>query len=499
MPLKLSFAEPALPRRGAVVVTAVEGGRLSPSGRALDERLGGTVRRAIRAHGYKGGRRQTLYLAAPAGIAADGVLVAGLGKAGGLDADETAGVGGAIAAALDRHRVAEASVHADMPRGAPLDAPAAAAHLAYGMRLRSYRFDRYRTRMKDSEKPSLAKATLLAPGAAAARRAFAPLDRIADGVFLTRDLVSEPANVLSPDALAKAAQRELRPLGVEVEVLRPARLRQLGMGALLGVAQGSANEPRVVAMRWRGSRSARPDVALVGKGVTFDTGGISIKPSASMEDMKWDMGGAGVVIGTMKALAGRKAKAHVAAVVGLVENMPSGTAQRPGDVVTSMSGQTVEVINTDAEGRLLLADALWYAQKKFRPKAIIDLATLTGAILVALGQERAGLFANDDKLARLLEKAGEETGERVWRMPLGKEYHEHIDSKIADMKNVGAGRYAGSIAGAVFLERYIDGVPWAHLDIAGVTWRTKARPLVPAGGTAFGVRLLERYVAGNLE
>ena len=321
---------------------------------------------------------------------------------------------------------------------------------------------------------------------------------IADGVILTRDLVSEPANVINPKTLAQEA-RKLSKLGVKVEVLGQARLKQLGMGALLGVAQGSANEPQVVVMHWNGAAAAKTQpVAFVGKGVTFDSGGISIKPSGGMEDMKWDMGGSGVVIGLMKALAARKAKVNAVGVVGLVENMPSGTAQRPGDIVTSMSGQTIEVINTDAEGRLVLADVLWYTQKRFKPKVMIDLATLTGAVIIALGDLHAGLFSNSDELCDRLGKAGLAVGERIWRLPLASEYDKLIDCDAADMKNVGS-RGAGSITAAQFLQRFVAGVPWAHLDIAAVTWSKKNKPTVPKGGTGFGVRLLDRFVADYYE
>ncbi|HJN24943.1 MAG TPA: leucyl aminopeptidase, partial [Rhodospirillales bacterium] len=338
-------------------------------------------------------------------------------------------------------------------------------------------------------------------GSIKARSTFAPMDKVADGVFMTRDLVSEPANVIYPETLAKQAQ-SLSKLGVKVEVLGEAQMRKLGMGALLGVGQGSDREPRLVVMRWNGKKGkARNDapVAFVGKGVTFDTGGISIKPSGGMEDMKWDMGGSGVVIGLMRALAGRKANANVVGVVGLVENMPSGTAQRPGDIVTSMSGQTIEVLNTDAEGRLVLADALWYTKERFKPKFMVDLATLTGAIIICLGDQKAGLFSNDDKLSQQLSDAGEAVDESVWRMPMGDNYDKMLNCDAADMKNISGGRGAGSITAAQFLKRFVDKTPWAHLDIAGVTWSNKASPVAPKGGTAFGVRLLDRLVADNYE
>jgi leucyl aminopeptidase len=328
------------------------------------------------------------------------------------------------------------------------------------------------------------------------------LDKVADGIFFTRDLVSEPPNVLYPETLARHA-RSLAKLGVKVEVLGIAQMKKLGMGALLGVGQGSVRESRLVVMRWdgggrRGPGRASAPIAFIGKGVTFDTGGISIKPAANMGDMKWDMGGSAVVIGLMKALAGRKAKVNAVGVVGLVENMPDGNAQRPGDIVTSMSGQTIEVLNTDAEGRLVLADALWYCKERFKPKFMIDLATLTGAIIIALGHETAGMFSNNDVLAGRLAAAGKAVREPVWRLPLGEDYDKALKSTIADMRNIG-GRAAGSITAAQFLQRFVGKVPWVHLDIAGVAWSEKEAPTAPRGGTGFGVRLLDRLVADHYE
>ena len=449
---------------------------------------------------FTGKRNQTLAVIAPAGTKASRIVLLGLGNGDRFDALAAQAAGGTAVAALAQTGDKTAAIVVDTVKGSKLSASEAAAHVAYGAALRSYRFDKYRTKEKAEDKPSLATLTVATRDAAAARKAFAPLAKIADGVFLTRDLVSEPANVIFPVSLADQA-KTLTKLGIKVQVLDRRQMERLGMGALLGVAQGSANEPRMVAMRWDGApraRAKRP-VAFVGKGVTFDTGGISIKPSGGMEDMKWDMGGSGVVIGLMKALAGRKAKVNAVGVVGLVENMPSSTAQRPGDVVTSMSGQTVEVINTDAEGRLVLGDALWYCQDKFKPHTVIDLATLTGAIIVALGNVHAGLFANDDELADWLTEAGKAVGESVWRMPLGDDFDKQINSDIADMKNVG-GRGGSAITAAQFIKRFIkDGVHWAHLDIAGVTWSKKDTATVPKGGTAFGVRLLDRLVADRYE
>ena len=371
-----------------------------------------------------------------------------------------------------------------------------AAHMALGVKLRGWRIDTYRTRQPEKAKPTLKTVTLVAAGAEAA---WDKLSAVAAGVAFTRELVSEPANILYPESFVERC-RHLADLGVKITVLDKAAMEELGMGSLLGVAQGSVREARLLAMEWDGTggTSDKP-VVFVGKGVTFDTGGISIKPAAGMEDMKWDMGGAGAVAGAMKALAGRKAKAHVVGICGLVENMPDGNAQRPGDIVTSMSGQTIEVLNTDAEGRLVLCDALTWAQKTYAPEVVIDLATLTGAILVSLGDQYAGLFSNDDGLSDDLIAAGKASGDELWRFPLSDAYNKLIDSPIADMKNIG-GRYAGSITAAQFLKRFIDdGVKWAHLDIAGMVWSDKPGATWDKGATGYGVRLIDQLVADKFE
>jgi leucyl aminopeptidase len=333
----------------------------------------------------------------------------------------------------------------------------------------------------------------------AATQAFAPARAIAEGVTLARDLVNEPANVLGPAEFAARA-KALSKLGVQVEVLGPAALKKLGMGALLAVGQGSARPSHVAVLQWKGGgpKGGAP-IAIVGKGVTFDTGGISLKPAAGMEDMKGDMAGAACVVGLMHELAARKAKVNAVGVIGLVENMPSGTAQRPGDVVTSMSGQTIEVLNTDAEGRMVLGDCLWYVQERFKPKAVVNLATLTGAVMVALGKEHAGLFSNNDELANNLVVAGSATGEKLWRLPLGPKYDKMIDSKVADMKNTG-GKWGGSISAAQFLQRFIkEGTPWAHLDIAGTAMSSVDSDINRSWGSGFGVRLLDRLIADHYE
>ncbi len=480
---------------------------LTPSARALNETLGGLLERAMGTSRFQGRKDQALSLVAPGEGKLDRVVLLGLGKAAEIDDVRMQAAGGKIHAVLAPEGVAVATVAVDTVDGCPLTAEAMAAEMAYGATLRSYRFSKYLTKEKEEDKPGLKALAFACEKHASAEERFAVLQRIADAVFFTRDLVSEPANVIYPESLAAAA-KTLTKLGVKVDILGESQMRKLGMNALLGVGQGSARESQLVVMQWQGagkpkkngkdgSEDERP-IAFVGKGVTFDTGGISIKPSAGMEDMKWDMAGSAVVIGLMMALAGRKAKVNAVGVVGLVENMPSGTAQRPGDIVTSMSGQTIEVLNTDAEGRLVLADALWYTKERFHPKFMIDLATLTGAILIALGHERAGLFSNNDDLARSISEAGDKVKEPVWRMPLGDAYDKAIKSDAADMKNIG-NRAAGSITAAQFLQRFVGETAWAHLDIAGMAWTKENRDVVPKGATAFGLRLLDRLVADGYE
>jgi leucyl aminopeptidase len=425
-------------------------------------------------------------------------VLAGLGKHDAVDARSLEDLGGTLAAHLNAVGETTATVVVAIDDTAAIAAATAGAHLAFGVALRSYRFDKYRTTEKPERKPTLTALTVTGPDPTAARKAYKRFAASAEAVAFTRDLVSEPGNVIYPETLAEQAAG-LAPLGLDVEILDEERMRALGMGALLGVAQGSIRPPRLVVMRWMGGEDGAPPVAFIGKGVTFDTGGISIKPAAGMGEMKWDMAGSAVVIGLMRLLAARSAKANAVGVVGLVENMPSGSAMRPGDIVTSMSGQTIEVLNTDAEGRLVLADALWYCQDRFKPALMIDLATLTGAIIVALGHDHAGLFANDDALADRLVAAGKAVGEKLWRLPLADSYNTAIDSDAADVKNIAGDRAAGSIIGAQFVQRFVNKVPWAHLDIAGVAWSKKDAPTVPKGATAFGVRLLDRFVADYYE
>jgi len=375
----------------------------------------------------------------------------------------------------------------------------AAARVGLGAALRSWRYDRYRTKLKDNQKPTLDEVVIVGGGSGAGKRYEQRWAPVVEGVSLTRELVTEPANIIYPETFVERVQAAVKGSGLEVEVLDRSAMQKLGMGALLGVAQGSVREARLLVLKWNGGGKTGQPTAFVGKGVTFDTGGISIKPAAGMEAMKWDMGGAGAVAGALKALALRKAKANIVGICGLVENMPGGNAQRPGDVVTTMSGQTVEVINTDAEGRLVLADAVCYVQRKFKPSTVIDLATLTGAILISLGHEWAGLFSNDEDLAGKLQRAGEESGDKLWRMPLAESFDRLIDSPIADMKNVGP-REGGSITAAQFIQRFVEtGTKWAHIDMAGKAWSDKAGSTYEKGATGYGVRLLDQYVADVLE
>ena len=430
------------------------------------------------------------------GFALQGGKVVRLALAGLGDAD-TAALEKAGAGLTAKYLTSGESVLVLDLTGSALSATQTAAVLM-GARLRGWRLDTYRTTLKDDQKPSLGEIVVVgAPHGTEA--AWAIEAAVAEGVEFTRELVTEPANVIYPESFVARCQARYAGTGLEVRVLDETEMTALGMGALLGVSQGSVRPPRILAIVWNGGAAGVKPTAFVGKGVTFDSGGISIKPAAGMEDMKWDMGGAGAVAGTMLALARRGAKANVVGVCGLVENMPDGNAQRPGDVVTTMSGQTVEVINTDAEGRLVLCDALTWVQREYAPSAVIDLATLTGAIIVSLGHEHAGIFSNDDTLTANLLAAGMTSGDTLWRFPLGAAYDKLIDSPIADMKNTGP-RYGGSITAAQFLQRYIaKGTPWAHLDIAGTVWTDKPGPTWDKGASGFGVRLLDRFVRDTLE
>ena len=481
--------------RGDETLVVFVGGdlKLGETAAAILGAVSGLIASAAATAAFKGKAKTALDILAPAGLGFGRLLVIGTQAKGAPTGNDGVALGGFVMGKL--RDGAKATVLFDLP-GAE-STPKAAADFAQGVQLRAYRFDRYKTKKEDNEKPGPTSVTLAVRPVEAAREYAGVAGSIADGVELARTLVNEPPNVLFPIEFARRAA-ELSKLGVEIEILDMPAMEKLGMRALLGVGQGSAHESRVVVMRWKGStRDAKP-VAFVGKGVCFDTGGISIKPAAGMEDMKGDMAGAACVVGLLHALAARKAKVDAIGVIGLVENMPDGKAQRPGDIVTSMSGQTIEIINTDAEGRLVLADLLWYVQERFKPEFMIDLATLTGAILVALAAEYAGQFSNNDVLAERLHKAGLETGEKVWRLPLGPAYDKLIDSKFADMKNTG-GRHAGSITAAQFLQRYVNDTPWVHLDIAGTGMGSPQDDTNQSWGSGWGVRLLDRLVADHYE
>ena len=493
---KIAFGPFAAPQRGVLVVFCDEGLKFGPATAKVLGSATGLVARAAKAERFTGKSGKSLDLIMPEGLKIDRLTVIGVGKVADLKAQDFVKFGGTAMGKLSVG-ASEATVLAEMPAGAGMSGEQA-ADLAQGALLRAYDFDRYKTKRKDDDKPPQKRSiTIATANVAAARKAYVAREAIAGGVLMARDLVNEPANILYPEEFARRAQA-LKKVGVAVEVLDVKAMTKLGMGALLGVGQGSRRDSRVVVMRWNGGKKGDAPVAFIGKGVCFDTGGISIKPAAGMEDMKGDMAGAACVVGLMQALGARKAKVNAVGVIGCVENMPDGNAQRPGDIVTSMSGQTIEIINTDAEGRLVLADVLWYTAKRFKPKFMIDLATLTGAIIVALGQEFAGMFANNDELSHRLHLAGEATDEKVWRMPLSPFYDKMIDSKFADMKNTG-GRYGGSITAAQFLHRFVGKTPWAHLDIAGTAMGSPQTDTNRSWSSGWGVRLLDQLVADHYE
>ena len=500
--MDIRFVEFSLPQSGAVVVGIWEDSVLTRAARRLDEATEGSISRALAAAPrFHGKKNELLPVIGPPNLPVTRIVLAGLGKPEAVDARVLEDVGGNLVAHLNSAGETEATFAIDLSDPAPVKPAEAAARLAFGAALRAYRFDKYRTKQKPEQKASMSALTVAAESPGEAKQAYDPLAAAAASVAFTRDLVSEPANELYPETMAERTAALAGPdlPGLTVEVLNDERLRGIGMNALLAVGQGSVRPPRVVVMQYRGAAADTAPLAFIGKGVTFDTGGISIKPAAGMGDMKWDMAGAGVVIGLLRLLAARRARINAVGIVGLVENMPGGNAQRPGDIVRSLSGQTIEVLNTDAEGRLVLADVLWYCQDRFKPKLMVDLATLTGAVIVALGHENAGLFANNDELADRLIAAGKSVGEPVWRLPLGDSYDRAINSDAADVKNIAGDRAAGSIIGAQFVQRFVNNVPWAHLDIAGVAWSKKDAPTVPKGATAFGVRLLDRFVADYYE
>jgi leucyl aminopeptidase len=493
---QVRFVKLEAPATGSAVLLTAQGLKLGPVATGLAEAAGGTFARAAAASKFEGKSLKSLQLLAPAALALDRLVFLGLGDLAKLSRQDWLKLGGTIPGAVGGE--GEVTVLLERPDEGPISAEEA-AEVALGIDLRSYTFEKYKTKKKDDDNSAPPRRFALAVAdPRKAQQAWNVASAVADGVAFARDLVNEPANALGPVEFAERL-KGLAKLGVDVKIMAEPELRRLKMAALLGVAQGSERPPRVVVMHWSNGRAKDKPVAFVGKGVVFDTGGISIKPAAGMEDMKGDMGGAAAVAGLMHTLAARKAKVNAIGIVGLVENMPDGKAQRPGDVVTSMSGQTIEVINTDAEGRLVLADLLTYVQRKEQPAAMIDLATLTGAIIVALGNHHAGLFSNNDALAEELLTAGKESGEKAWRMPLGPEYDKLMDSKIADVKNTG-GRHAGSITAAQFLQRFVEkDTPWAHLDVAGTAMGSPANETNRSWGSGWGVRILDEFLRARYE
>lgn len=511
-PLEITFAPLTAALESTTVVFAAAELALAESVAALNQKSGGIILKAADAASFKGKAKSSFEVLAPAKIDADRLIVAGAGKTADLSDTDWAMLGGYAYAQIAARKTARAGVIADFDDTGDTKPAEAAALIGFGALLRHYTFTKYKTSKTGGEEAGaqpdaaeapaapdgLQKLVILTADPDKARVLFQRQQAVANGVMLARDLVNEPANMLGPVEFADRV-KDLERLGLEVEILDEDQLKALKMDTLLSVSRGSVRPARVAIMQWNGAKSRRAKpICFVGKGVVFDTGGYSLKPGAGMEDMKGDMGGAAAVTGLMAALAERKANVNAIGLLGLVENMVSGDATRPGDVVTSMSGQTVEILNTDAEGRLVLADVLWYAQERYKPKLVIDLATLTGAIMIALGKEYAGLFANDDKLAADLLSASKSTGEKLWRMPLDKAFHRMIDGKTADIKNIG-GRWAGSCTAAAFLERFIKDTPWAHLDVAGTAMDSGRTEINTSWGSGWGVRLLDRFVADHHE
>ena len=501
--LEISFAPFTAHHHATTVILAADGLTLGTTAASVNTKTGGAVLKAAEAADFKGKAKSSIELLALPKIDASRLIVAGVGKTAGHSEADWAGLGGVVLGLITARKVKTASLIVDVADSGDTKPEQVAAHLAYGALLRHYTFKKYQKKKPSDDNgeagtgmagDKLEKLVILCAHPDKAEAAFERHQALAKGIYLARDLVNEPANELGPVEFADRV-KALEKQGLDVEILDVADMTKLKMNTLLAVGQGSERPSRLAIMTWNGAKSKKSKpVCFVGKGVVFDTGGISIKGAAGMEDMKGDMGGAACVTGLMLALAQRKAPVNAVGLIGIVENMPSGNAMRPGDIVTSMSGQTVEIINTDAEGRLVLADVLWYAQERFKPKLVIDLATLTGAIMVALGKEFAGLYCNDDKLAADLSACATVTGEKVWRMPLDKAFDKMIDSRFADMKNMG-GRWGGSNTAAAFLQRFIEkDMPWAHLDIAGTGMDGSRSDINTSWGPGWGIRLLDKYV-----
>ena len=506
MTFSVSFTKKEDSKADTVVIGVFQDNKLTSSAKEINERENGLVSGCLNGNQrFKGKNGESLIIPVDRKHLKR-IIIMGLGKADKLDKISFESLGGKLYGVLQTTSAQNVNIHLDGIEDLKDSTTAeTAAHLALGLRLKSYKFDKYKSKKEDEPHINLDAVSIITDAYSAAKNLFDTLDAAAKGVFLARDLVNEPPNTLHPESYADLIKNELKPLGVDIEILDEKKMQKLGFEALLAVGQGSIRESRVVIMKWNGGgktkKSDKAPIALVGKGVTFDTGGISLKPGAEMDLMKMDMGGSAAVVGTMKAIAERKAKANVIGIVGLVENMPSDRAYRPGDIIKSHSGKTIEVLNTDAEGRLVLADIMTYIQDNYKPEVVIDLATLTGAIMVALGYEYCGAFANDNALWDQLEKASKNTGEKFWRMPLDEAYRKEMESEIADLKNLGSlGRYGGACSAAGFLEHFVqEGTKWAHIDIAGTAWWKSDKPTTPKGGTGFAVRTLNELIANHFE
>ena len=506
MAFSIQFQKKATKKANTIVVGVFDKLKLTSAAQELNDQYDGIIKDCLAHHPtFKGKTGETISIATGGGKDHKHIIVVGLGKKNELNNVAFETIGGKLFKTLQTAGTKNIAIHVEGIEDIKSTTTAEiAAHLALGLQLKSYSFKKYKSKKdKEEETSKIENISIITDANTAAKKLHETLSAVSEGVFLARDLVNEPPNKLHPESYAELIKEELKPLGVEVEILDEKKMQKMGFGALLSVGQGSIRESKTVIMRWNGNskikKNATNPIAFVGKGVTFDTGGISLKPGPEMDMMKMDMGGSAAVVGLMKALAKRKAKANVIGIVGLVENMPSDRAYRPGDIITSHAGKTIEVLNTDAEGRLVLADALTYIQDTYKPEVVIDLATLTGAIMVALGFEYCGAFANDDKLWDQLKNASDNTGEKFWRMPLDAAYRKEMESEVADLKNLGS-RYGGSCSAAGFLEHFInDGTKWAHIDIAGTAWWRTDKPTTPKGGTGFPVRALNDFVAKNFE
>lgn len=492
--MEISFDSKTNGKTTTAVVFAHDTSKLADAAKNLDKKLNGIIKKALKNDGFDEKSADFVTINAPKGVPYERIIIAGTGDKDKISLHSMEKLGNKLFDELHK-KAKEVEIICDFSNKT-ISAEEVASALATGITLNSYRFNKYFTKKDKKEEIKLAKTRIVVTNSSKAKRLFDRQNKMIKGVFLARNLVTEVPNVLYPESYANIIRKELSPLGIEVKTLGRKEIKKLGMGAMASVGQGSIHEEKLVVMNYKGGSKASKPIAFVGKGITFDSGGISLKGGAGMWDMKYDMGGSAAVVGLMKTLALRKAKVNVVGVVALAENMPSSHATRPSDIVTSMSGQTVEILNTDAEGRLVLCDALWYVQEKYNPTQIIDLATLTGAILTALGHEYAGGFTNDNKLIEDVIEAGKEVDEPVWHMPLSTSWDKELDSQIADIRNISTnGGKGGSSIAAHFLKRFIQkDVKWLHIDIAGMAWAYNKKTNVPKGASGFGVRLLDRYV-----